>query len=50
VHGLHRLLDRFVAEDPALAATCSQLRAFVNRCELESLLDCLTEDVDASES
>ncbi len=50
VHGLHRLLDRFVAEDPALAATCLQLRAFVNSCELESLLDCLTEDVDASES
>ncbi len=50
VHGLHRLLDRFVAEDPALAATCDQLRAFVNSCELESLLDFLTEDVDVSES
>ncbi len=50
VHGLHRLLDRFVAEDPALAATCDQLRAFVNSCELESLLGFLTEDVDVSES
>ncbi len=50
VHGLHRLLDRFMAEDPTLTASCTQLRGYVNRCELESLLDYLTEDVDASES
>ncbi|MFT4992351.1 MAG: signal transduction histidine kinase/CheY-like chemotaxis protein, partial [Polaromonas sp.] len=50
VHGLHRLLDRFTAEDPRLAASCVKLRGYVNRCELESLLDHLTEGVDASES
>jgi CheY-like chemotaxis protein len=47
VHGLHRLLDRFVAEDPTLAASCARLRGFVSRCELESLLDLLTEEEDA---
>ena len=47
VHGLHRLLDRFVAEDPLLAPACTQLRDFVRRYELESLLEHLTggEDV-----
>jgi hypothetical protein len=50
VHGLHRLLDRFMAEDPTLTESCTQLRGYVNRCELESLLDYLTEYVDASES
>lgn len=50
VHGLHRLLDRFTAEDPTLARACTQLRGYVNRCELESLLDYLTENVDARES
>jgi len=43
VHGLHRLLDRVTAEDPALAASCSRLRGYVSRCELELLLDHLTE-------
>jgi hypothetical protein len=43
VHGLHRLLDRITADDPALAATCNRLRAYVSRCELEPLLDHLTE-------
>jgi signal transduction histidine kinase/purine-cytosine permease-like protein/ActR/RegA family two-component response regulator len=47
VHGLHRLLDRVAAEDPALAASCARLRGFVSRCELELLLDHLTEGVDA---
>ncbi|MDO9164870.1 MAG: ATP-binding protein, partial [Rhodoferax sp.] len=47
VHGLHRLLDRLVAEDPTLAASCARLRGFVRRCELESLLDLLTEEEDA---
>ena len=47
VHGLHRLLDRFTAEDPALAASCDRLRGFVSRCELEPLLDQLTEREDA---
>lgn len=50
VHGLHRLLDRFVAEDPSLAATCGKLRGFVSRCDLESLLDHLSEEEDAFES
>lgn len=49
VHGLHRLLDRFVAEDPTLVASCAKLRGFVSRCELESLLDLLTEEEDAFE-
>jgi len=49
VHGLHRLLDRFVAEDPTLAASCAKLRGFVSRCELESLLDHLMEEEDACE-
>ncbi len=49
VHGLHRLLDRFVAEDPTLVASCAKLRGFVSRCELESLLDFLTEEEDAFE-
>ena len=49
VHGLHRVLDRFTADDPTLAATCKKLRGFVSRCELESLLDHLTEDEDACE-
>jgi len=43
VHGLHRLLDRITADDPALAASCNRLRAYVSRCELEQLLDHLTE-------
>ncbi|MFI5446895.1 ATP-binding protein [Polaromonas sp. UC242_47] len=47
VHGLHRLLDRVTAQDPALAASCARLRAYVSRCELELLLDHLTEGVDA---
>ena len=47
VHGLHRLLDRVTAEDPALAASCARLRGFVSRCELELLLDHLTEGVNA---
>jgi signal transduction histidine kinase/CheY-like chemotaxis protein/purine-cytosine permease-like protein len=50
VHGLHRLLDRFVADDPALAASCARLRGFVSRCELESLLDHLMEEPDGVES
>ena len=37
------------ADDPTLAATCKKLRGFVSRCELESLLDHLTEDEDACE-
>lgn len=49
VHGLHRLLDRFTAEDPTLAASCARLRGFVSRCELEALLDHLTEEEDACE-
>jgi signal transduction histidine kinase/purine-cytosine permease-like protein/DNA-binding NarL/FixJ family response regulator len=44
VHGMHRLLDRFVAEDPMLANSCAWLRGFVTRCELEALLDHLTEE------
>jgi CheY-like chemotaxis protein len=47
VHGLHRLLDRVTAENPALAASCTWLRGYVSRCELELLLDHLTEGVDA---
>jgi CheY-like chemotaxis protein len=47
VHGLHRLLDRIAAEDPAQAASCARLRGYVSRCELELLLDHLTEGVDA---
>lgn len=50
VHGLHRLLDRYVAQDPALANRCAWLRGFVSRCELESLLDHLTQEQDALES
>ena len=50
VHGLHRLLDQFVAEDPRLADSCARLRSFVNRCELEALLDELTEEDDAFEA
>ena len=49
VHGLHRLLDGFVADDPLLAATCTQLRDFVRRYELEALLEHLTEGEDACE-
>jgi signal transduction histidine kinase/purine-cytosine permease-like protein/DNA-binding NarL/FixJ family response regulator len=44
VHGLHRLLDRVIKEDPNLAASCARLRGYVSRCELELLLDHLTED------
>lgn len=44
VHGLHRLLDRVTAADPNLAASCARLRGYVSRCELELLLDHLTED------
>jgi signal transduction histidine kinase/purine-cytosine permease-like protein/ActR/RegA family two-component response regulator len=47
VHGLHRLLDRIAAEDPAQTASCARLRGYVSRCELELLLDHLTEGVDA---
>jgi signal transduction histidine kinase/CheY-like chemotaxis protein/purine-cytosine permease-like protein len=47
VHGLHRLLDRFTADDPAMADRCRQLRVLVNECDLESLLDQLTEGDDA---
>jgi signal transduction histidine kinase/CheY-like chemotaxis protein len=47
VHGLHRLLDRIAAEDPALTANCVRLRGYVSRCELELLLDHLTDGVDA---
>ncbi|MGQ3129729.1 hybrid sensor histidine kinase/response regulator [Variovorax sp.] len=43
VHGLHRLLDRITADDPALAGSCNRLRGYVSRCELELLLDQLTE-------
>lgn len=50
VHGLHRLLDRFTAEAPGLTVTCARLRDFVNRFELELLLDCLTKDVYVSDS
>jgi CheY-like chemotaxis protein len=47
VHGLHRLLDRIAADDPALATSCARMRGYVSRCELELLLDHLTEGVDA---
>ena len=50
IHGLHRLLDRFIAEDPLMAANCARLRSFVNRCELEALLDDLTQENDAFEA
>lgn len=50
VHGLHRLLDRFTAEKPGLTATCARLRDFVNRFELELLLDCLMKDAYVSDS
>ena len=50
VHGLHRLLDQFATEDPLLVDTCDRLRSFVNRCELEALLDELTEEDDALEA
>jgi signal transduction histidine kinase/CheY-like chemotaxis protein/purine-cytosine permease-like protein len=48
-HGLHQLLDRLTADNPALAATCAQLRDFVSRYELESLLDHLRKDQDDEE-
>jgi len=47
VHGLHRMLDQIAAQDPLLIASCTKLRGFVSRCELESLLDYLTEEEDA---
>ena len=50
IHGLHRLLDRFIVEDPLMAANCARLRSFVNRCELEALLDDLTQENDAFEA
>ena len=50
VHGLHRLLDRLTTDNPALASTYDRLRGFVTGCELESLLDHLTEGDDAHES
>ncbi|MBU3899992.1 MAG: response regulator [Gammaproteobacteria bacterium] len=49
VHGLHRMLDRIAAQDPLLGASCKMLRGFVSRCELESMLDYLTEEEDAQE-
>jgi signal transduction histidine kinase/CheY-like chemotaxis protein/purine-cytosine permease-like protein len=39
VHGLHRLLDQFVVDDPSLATCCAQIRAFVSQYDLETLLD-----------
>lgn len=50
VHGLQRLLQRYEHDDPALAPTCARLRALVKRCDLETLLDLLTEVDDAFES
>ena len=47
VHGLQRLLQRTEQQEPALAATCASLRALVRDCELETLLDLLTEKDDA---
>ncbi|MEC5216609.1 signal transduction histidine kinase/DNA-binding NarL/FixJ family response regulator [Actimicrobium sp. GrIS 1.19] len=49
VHGLQRLLDRYEHDEPALAAACARLRTLVSRCELETLLDLLTEDADVNE-
>ena len=50
VHGLQRLLTRYEQEQPALAATCIRLRTLVVGCELETLLELLTEEGDVLES
>jgi signal transduction histidine kinase/purine-cytosine permease-like protein/DNA-binding NarL/FixJ family response regulator len=49
VHGLHRLLDRYTAEVPALAPTYAQLRVLVSHYDLEGLLEWLAEYEDANE-
>jgi signal transduction histidine kinase/CheY-like chemotaxis protein/purine-cytosine permease-like protein len=49
VHGLHRLLDRYTAEVPALAPTYAQLRVLVSHYDLEGLLERLAEYEDANE-
>lgn len=49
-HGLHRLLDRLATDSPVFAATCSQLRNFVSRYELEALLDHLMEANHANQT
>ena len=41
--GLTRLLDAAEQANPALAAPCQQLRAYLLRYDLEGLLDCLTD-------
>lgn len=49
VQGLHRLLNRVSADNPAYAATCGMLRDFVSRYELESLLEHLMKNANDSE-
>ena len=51
IHGLLRVLDKTAVDNPELASSCSTLRGYVSRCELESLLDLLTpqEEADANE-
>ncbi len=44
IHGLHRLLDSFAAQEPNLAPQCSQLRAFVTRYDLDGMLQALNLD------
>ncbi len=46
VHGLQRALDRMAHENPALAASCSQLRGMLARFELDALKEALMEEVE----
>jgi signal transduction histidine kinase/CheY-like chemotaxis protein/purine-cytosine permease-like protein len=48
LHGLHRLLDGLVVQDPTLEPYYTQLRGFVSRCELEDLSDHLMEGINAN--
>ena len=47
VRGLQQALDRLAIDDPALAATCTQLRGMLTRFELDDFKNALAEDADA---
>ncbi|WP_304307733.1 ATP-binding protein [Pseudacidovorax intermedius] len=50
VRGIQQLLDRLASEQPALAGTCSHLRAMVGRFELQRLRDALAGDASATDA
>ncbi len=49
VHGLQRVLERMLEQDPTLRACCEQVRAFVAQYDIESLLEHLTDHENADQ-